>query len=262
MAGFTSPSKSSRLTGSRTRQLGSAALRQTLLGEGTAQGLGDADVGWIGYRRPAGPTPLVGADDLAIASDRDHRGGGVDTDEAARAAQADGLLLGVDANVILPAQLHPMPQPGRRHRYRQQRHRCLDRRQRFVGALAEGAHHPVVCLRQPAVELDVEICQRRERAARHKRGLEVSVVAFGHAFEFWIPGRGKLDPSRQRPREEGGGHSDETDAADGGLAVSNQGLRHHPETVDQLPDTRENVASLAGGIHRRRQEAGEPESHH
>jgi hypothetical protein len=205
-------------------------------------------VSGIGDHAVAGPAADVAGDELTVAEGLDGGGRGDEVDEPSDHPGVDGVVVGVDAHVVVPGQPDPMREPDLRVHRRQRGHGLtvgLEHVHRPPADRSDRAGVRPSC--QPLGELVVEVRRGREVPPRQERGLEEAVVALHHPLELRIPRRGQPDPRGQCAGERRRDGRKLPGATDGRLPVPDQRLTHPPQPADQRPHAPEQISALARG---------------
>lgn len=90
----------------------------SFLGQGVTHVFGKFDVVAVPNHLFSGPTSLVLSNDVTIASNGDGSWRSGDVDEPADGAWIDGVVVAVDASVVVPGQAYPVHQSDDRIRRR------------------------------------------------------------------------------------------------------------------------------------------------
>ena len=169
-------------------------------------------MGGVGDGHVAGPDPGVVGDEPPVETHPDPFQVGGDVDHPADRGRVDGVVVGVDADVVVAAQPDLVRQPTVQRDRRQRQHRCPVGVDQIDRAGLDRAHHPPVRPVEPVGELGVEVGRRGEAAAGHERGLEEPVAPLDHTLGLrvvrlelmhaWWPTcrRTRRHPAASRPR--------------------------------------------------------------
>jgi hypothetical protein len=189
-----------------------------------------------------GGDPALGADPDPLQV-RGH------VDEVADHGRVDGIVVGVDAHVVVPAEPDPVP-PAQVQRDRWQRqHRCSVRVQPGDRRHACRADDPRVRTDQPVGELGVEVRRRGEGSPGHERGLEPCVTALDDPLGLRVLRRQQHQPGRQSAHERRDAIGSARPTPDARLVVPQQPTRNPTQLLDQLPRPQQQVLGLAGRQH-------------
>ena len=150
-----------------------------------------------------GPHPGVVGDEPTVETHPDPFQVSGDGDLAADRGRVDGVVVGVDAHVVVAAEPDLVRPADRRWDRRQRQHRCPVSVDEIDRAGLERAHHTPVRPLQPLGELGVEVGRRVEAAAGHERRLEEPVATLDDTLRLRVARLELMDPGGQRPAELG-----------------------------------------------------------
>lgn len=158
----------------------------------------------IGHGLVAGPAAGVAGDDHAAGRRREDLViVGQHGDDAGDRVGVHGVVVGVDADVVVAADPGLHPPPGGRVDGRQGEHPGPVGLPPLGGAGLQGAVDAPVGDGQPGGQLGVEVAGATERAAGQETRLKVAVGPLDQPLRFWITRTAEVDLRDEQARERG-----------------------------------------------------------
>jgi hypothetical protein len=203
---------------------------------------------------------------MPVESDHDLLEVSRDDDAASDRTGVDGVVVAVQAHVVIPGQAQAGRPPRARRHWRQPHHlRAVS-----LPALGRSASEPAVValirLSEPDPELGVEVSRRGEAASGQKRCLQVAVGALHQPLGLGVARAALNDLDPQRAPEAlhrlGEHRAPRPPRPDRGLVVPDQRPRDRAPPAEQLPVPSEQVRALPRRDHPRGQHPRIARDHH
>lgn len=204
----------------------------------------------------------MGSDEPAVVADLDAGQVGVDVDEPADDVRVDGVVVAVDAHVVVPSQPDPVDPPERRGDRRKGQHRHPIGVEQVDRAGLDRAHHTSVGDVEPVAELGVEVSRGREVTPGHEGGFKEPVAPLHDTLRFRVVGLEPLQRRGQRAGERTDSVGVSLPTADPGLVVPDQPSRNPPEHLQQHPHPQQQISGVPGRDHPAEHEPGVRRGHH